>query len=152
MNEGRDYSFVVEGKLEIPFRYFAGALCSHFLTTLRDRKAILGVRCDRCEKVFVPPRSTCELCFEDLSEKWVEVASAGTVISFTEIRYQEPYQPCEPPYILALIRLDGADTGLAHIIRGADPSEVSVGLRVEAVFAEKGNGTILDIDHFKPAG
>ena len=143
-------SFIVEGKLALPYQYFAGRIGSKFITTLRDQKKIMGVRCNTCDKVFVPPRQTCEKCFEDLSENWVEVKETGVVTGFTVVRYPEPHQPAKPPYILAMIKLDGADTPFAHIVRGVSASQCRVGLRVRAVFAKKSTSTIMDIDCFRP--
>ena len=48
-------SFVVEGRLALPYQYFAGKTGSRFITTIRDQKTIMGLRCDSCGKVFVPP-------------------------------------------------------------------------------------------------
>lgn len=145
-------SFVVEGKLALPYQYFAGRTGSRFLIALRDEKKIMGVKCARCDTVFVPPRSTCERCFEDLSNNWVEVKDTGVVTNFTVVRYAEPHQPFKPPYVTALITLDGADTPMTHIVKGIAASKVKVGLRVKAVFskAKSPPSTILAIDHFRP--
>ncbi|MBF0117833.1 MAG: OB-fold domain-containing protein [Desulfobacterales bacterium] len=143
-------SFIVEGKLALPYQYFAGRTGSKFLVTLRDQKKIMGVRCNKCEKVFIPPRSTCEKCFSNISENWVELKPTGTVTGFTVVRYEEPHQPIKPPYILALIKLDGADTPFPHIVKGVPISKMTTGLRVKAVFAKKTTSTIMDIDHFRP--
>ncbi len=144
------WAYEIEGKLEIPYRYFAGEFCSRFLTTLRDDRKILGCRCSGCGKVFMPPRSSCEVCFSKI-EEWVEVGPAGTVTSWTVVRYKEPHLPEKPPYILALIRLDGADTSLAHIVKGVKPEDMKSGMRVEAVFADERKASILDIACFKPS-
>ena len=63
MPEGFDRTdcFVVEGKLALPYTYFAGRVGSKFIATIRDQKKILGVRCNKCNKVFVPPRQTCAI-------------------------------------------------------------------------------------------
>ena len=66
------------------------------------------------------------------------------------IRYKEPHQPFDPPYIQALIQLDGADTPMVHIVKGIPISQMQKGLRVKAVFAKKTTATIMDIDHFRP--
>jgi uncharacterized OB-fold protein/acyl dehydratase len=142
--------FVVEGKLALPYQYFAGRTGSRFLIALRDEKKIKGLRCEKCKKVFVPPRSTCERCFSDISENWVELKDTGTVTGFTVVRYAEPHQPAKAPYILALIKLDGADTAIPHIVKSIPISQMRVGLRVKAVFAKKTTSTIMDIDHFRP--
>ncbi|GAB4304706.1 MAG: hypothetical protein Kow0090_20320 [Myxococcota bacterium] len=143
-------SFIVEGKLALPYQYFAGRIGSKFLTALRDEKKILGIKCDKTDKVFVPPKSVNEKDLSEKCSKWVELSGAGAVTGFTVVRYEEPYQPLKPPYILALIKLDGADNSIAHIIKGVSPENMRVGLRVRPVFAERTTSTIMGIDHFVP--
>jgi uncharacterized OB-fold protein len=143
-------SFVIDGKLALPYQYFAGRTGSRFLITLRDEKKIKGLRCEKCNKTFIPPRSTCERCFSDISDNWVELRNGGIVTGFTIVRYAEPHQPLEPPYILALIKLDGADTPIPHLVKGIPISQMKVGLKVTAVFAKETTSTIMDIDHFRP--
>lgn len=142
--------FTIDGKLALPYQYFAGRTGSRFLISLRDEKKIYGHQCKNCNKVFVPPRSTCEACFEDISENRVAVKGTGTVTGFTVVRYEEPHQPVKPPYITALVKLDGADTPITHIVKGIPVSQMKTGLKVEAVFADKTTSTIMDIDHFRP--
>ncbi|MBU4133430.1 MAG: OB-fold domain-containing protein [Proteobacteria bacterium] len=142
--------FTIEGKLALPYQYFAGRTGSRFITSLRDNKKIMGLECKHCNKVFVPPRSTCEVCFEDISENWVDLPNTGIVTGFTIVRYEEPHQPVKPPYITALVKLDKADTPFAHIVKGIPLSKMKTGLRVEAVFAKRTTATIMDIDHFRP--
>jgi uncharacterized OB-fold protein/acyl dehydratase len=144
-------AFVVEGKLALPYQYFAGRTGSRFITALRDEKKLLGIRCPKCGKVFVPPRSACERHIETRCEEWVELPGTGTVKQFTVVRYREPHQPAEPPYILALIDLDGADSALTHLVKGVATSQMRVGIKVRAVFARKdAPSTIMAIDHFAP--
>ena len=143
-------AYVIEGKLALPYTYFAGRVGSTFITTLRDSKKILGVRCDACSKVFVPPRQTCERCMTDIRENWVQVENTGEVVNFTVVRYSDKHLPRKIPYILAMIQLDGADMPLVHILDEVKIENVKSGMRVEAVFSENPTNTILDIDHFKP--
>jgi len=143
------WAFEIPGKLEIPYRYFAGAFSSRWFRALRDEKKILGCRCPTCRKVFVPPRGNCERCLTKI-EEWVELPGTGTVESFTVVRYAEPFQPKKPPFVLAAIKLDGADSALIHLVGGISPDRVRVGLRVRAVFAEERKGRITDISHFQP--
>ncbi len=143
-------NYTIDGKLALPYQYFAGSTGSRFIISLRDNKKIMGLKCNTCNKVFVPPRSTCEACFEDISENWVELSGKGKVTGFTIVRYEEPHQPVKPPYITAMIHLDGADTPFAHIVKGVALSKMEKGMTVEAVFSNKTTGTIRDIDHFRP--
>jgi len=153
MKKGFDTTncFTVEGKLALPYTYFAGRIGSKFLTTIRDAKRIMGIRCKKCNQVFVPPRQTCDVCLEDIRENWVDVANSGEVTNFTVVRYADKHLPRKPPYVLAMIKLDGADTSLVHIVEGVDVDKVKVGLKVQAVFAGETTSTILDVDHFEPA-
>ena len=64
--------YIYEGQIYIPNTYTAGALGTRVLTSLRDKKQILGMRCSGCNRVYVPARSTCKDCFAELDE-WVEL-------------------------------------------------------------------------------
>lgn len=142
--------YVVEGKLALPYTYFAGRVGSTFITTLRDQRKIMGVKCNACGKVFVPPRQTCERCMEDIRDNWVALSNTGEVVNFTVVRYDDKHLPRKAPFVLAMIKLDGADTPMAHIVEGIAPENMTEGLKVKAVFADQTTNTILDIDHFEP--
>ncbi|MGM0453589.1 MAG: Zn-ribbon domain-containing OB-fold protein [Thermodesulfobacteriota bacterium] len=144
--------YVIDGKLALPYSYFGGRVGSTFLTTLRDRKTIMGVRCQACDKVFVPPRQTCERCLADIRDNWEKVSNTGEVVNYTVVRENDKHLPRPVPYILGLIQLDGADTPFAHIVEGVSPEQMAEGLRVRAVFSEESPSTILEIDHFEPTG
>jgi uncharacterized OB-fold protein len=146
----KEDAFVVDGKIALPYQYFAGRIGSKFLIALRDQKKILGIKCEKCNKVYVPPRSVCEKHIGEKCTEWVELPGTGEVTGFTVVRYAEPYQPVKPPYILANIKLDGASGGLVHVIKGVAPKDMRVGLRVKPVFAKKATDTITNIECFEP--
>jgi uncharacterized OB-fold protein len=52
--------------------------------------------------------------------------------------------------VLALVKLRGADTPIAHVLLGVAPEAVRAGLPVRAVFAPDAEPTILLVDHFEP--
>jgi uncharacterized OB-fold protein len=153
MKEGFDTTdcFLVDGKLALPYTYFAGRVGSKFLTTIRDEKKIMGIKCNKCNKVFVPPRQTCDVCMEDIRDNWVDVQNTGKVTNFTVVRYDDKHLPKKAPYVLAMIQLDGADTPLVHVVEGINLDKAKIGMKVQAVFAKETTNTILDIDHFAPA-
>jgi uncharacterized OB-fold protein len=153
MKEGLDTSncFTVEGKLALPYSYFAGRVGSKFLIAIRDEKKIMGIKCNKCNQVFVPPRQTCDVCMEDIRDNWVDVANEGEITNYTVVRYRDKHLPKDPPYVLAMIRLDGADTSMVHVVEGVDVDKVKTGQRVRAVFADETTNTLMDIDHFEPA-
>jgi len=139
----------LKGQIAVPYTWWVGEVGSRFLIALRDKKKIIGNRCDRCNTVYVPPRKNCGTCFADIDE-FVELSNEGIVSAYTIVRFKYPLQPADPPFAYALIRLDGADVGLVHIIKD-DLDRLKNGVRVRAHFKDQSEriGHILDIDSFR---
>ncbi|UCC59581.1 MAG: Zn-ribbon domain-containing OB-fold protein [Dehalococcoidia bacterium] len=146
--EGMDV-WLYHGQIFIPNTDAAGAVGSKFLIGLRDRKRITGTKCSTCNQVYVPARSICKDCLGQLDE-WVEVNTRGTLMTYTVCNVENPIQPMEAPIIYGIVQLDGADTGLVHILGEVDPEELRIGMRVQAVFKDEREASILDIKYFKP--
>ena len=140
---------VYPGRIRVPYTWSVGEVGSRFFAELRDHRKILGKRCPACRKVLVPARKICGQCSRQ-TEDWVEVKDEGTVQTFTVVRYPSAVQPLKPPFGYGIVRLDGADTGMTHLLYGSDPAKWKVGMRVKAVFKEKREGNILDIAYFEP--
>ncbi|MBT4364562.1 MAG: Zn-ribbon domain-containing OB-fold protein [Desulfobacterales bacterium] len=141
---------VFDGKLDINYKYASGKVTGKFYDEIEENKKIFGIKCSKCNTVYVPPRQTCGPCFTTM-EEWVEVQPTGVVTNYTIVNYAEPLiQPMEPPYAQALIKLEGADTPFIHLIGEVDVEKVKIGMKVEAVFAEEKTGNILNIKYFKP--
>ena len=149
VKDAKEEILIGERNFDSIFNYDAGATRSRFLTEIRDNRKIMGIRCPDCNLVYVPPRSVCLKCFSNLSD-FVEVGQAGTLTTYSIVYRSEPFYPVEPPFVYGIIQLDGADTGLVHLIGEVDLQEVRVGMRVKAVFKEERVGSILDIKYFKP--
>ncbi len=131
------------------YRHHAGPVRSKFLTELRDNQRIMGTKCPTCQRVYVPARSTCIRCFIDLKD-WVQVSDKGTLVNYTVVHQSEPLHPIPPPFAYGIILLDGADTGLVHVLGDVDLKDIRIGMRVQAVFAKQRKGHIFDIKHFRP--
>ena len=129
--------------------HYAGPTRSRFLMELRDNKRIMGTKCPICNRVYVPARSTCYVCFKPMDE-WVEVSNEGTLVTYTVVHQAEPPYPVETPFVYGIIKLDGADTNMAHIIGEVNPKKLRIGMRMQVVFKEERVGSILDIKYFKP--
>jgi len=140
-------SLTMKGQIKIPYTWSVGEVGSRFLLALRENKRILGNRCSSCNLVYVPPRKNCGRCFKDI-EEWVELSNEGIVTAHTIVRFQYPLQSAKVPFAYAVIKLDGADVGLVHIIRD-NLDNLKNGVRVKALFKEDRTGHILDIDSFQ---
>jgi uncharacterized OB-fold protein len=113
----------------------------------------MGRRCRTCDRVVVPPREFCELCFRPADE-WVELEQTGTINTFSLCYITWNMQKLTTPQIPAVIEIDGATPGhgIMHMIGDVDPAEVKVGMKVKAVWKPEleREGSITDIMYWKP--
>lgn len=137
------------GKMEVPYRNYLGGLASDFYVKLRDEGKLSGARCPKCGRVYMPPQSICGPCFQKI-DGLVPVADTGTLETFTVVNYKIPQHPVDAPFVYGIIKLDGADTGLLHIIGECQEKDLRIGMRVQAVYAEQRTGSMLDIKYFRP--
>ncbi len=154
MSASPEEAIFYEGRIRMPYKWAVGETGSFFLTQLRDYARLWGARCPGCAMVFMPPRKNCPRCVV-VNTTWVELSPRGVLESFTVIHFSEPaLEPSEPPYIIGIIKLDGADTGLTHLVDEVDPGALRSGMRMEAVFKEKEQrrGEIRDLLYFRPEG
>jgi uncharacterized OB-fold protein len=137
---------------DMPYNYHAGFYYSRFLKELRDNKRIVGVKCPKCGKIYVPPRIVCRECFVKM-EQFVPVSHEGTLLAFTVTNF--PYidttngEQKKIPFTAAFIKLDGADSNIVHRLDETDEKKIKAGARLRAVFSESRTGDYFhDIDHF----
>lgn len=141
---------VTKSRINVPYAWWSGETAGAFFMALRDEKKIMGRRCAKCTKTFVPPRKICPVCFDGDME-WVEVSAQGVLESFTIVRRQLASLTRKVPVIFGLVRLDGADTSVLHYVEAGDHHEIKIGMRLKAKFCEERNGSINDIACFVPA-
>jgi len=97
--------------------------------------------CRDCGRTHWYPRALCPHC-HGAALDWREASGRGTVYSFTVVRR------AEPPYVLALVRLDEGTTLLTNVV-DCDPDGVSIGQRVSVCFRPAPEGR--PMPHFRPA-
>jgi uncharacterized protein len=134
----------VAGELPVRFRYTPGVANTAFLEALRDRGVLLGCRCEACGVTYLPARLFCERCFAELSAD-IECGPQGELISWTVGHVGIDDEPLELPVTIGLVKLDGADTVLMHVL---DVEEPRIGMRVRVELREDRTGSILDIKGF----
>ena len=141
-----------ESSLVFPYKHSTGQTIGRFLAGLKEQKAIWGQRVAGLG-VVVPPSGYSEVDGSAAGE-WVEVGTAGVVTAVAVVH--EPiagFHPAEQPFAYVLVKLDGADTALAHIVLDG-LERLRVGSRVEVVWAadDARKGTIHDIAGFRLVG
>ncbi|MBI4514982.1 MAG: OB-fold domain-containing protein [Deltaproteobacteria bacterium] len=132
--------------LEYPYTRTLGPVLGPFFTGLRDGR-ILGTRCGN--RVLCPPMEFDPETGTTLDPDFVEVGPAGRVECWTWIAEPTRKHPFQEPFAFALIKLDGADTTMAHAVKAAGSQAMSTGMRVRAQFREKRTGAITDV-YFVP--
>jgi uncharacterized OB-fold protein len=142
-------SQVLRAPLEIQFAYTrsTGPTLGRFLAGLAGRR-ILGAR-GADGRVYAPPFEYDPVTFAPPAEL-VEVGPEGTVLTWTWMRQPLAGQPLDRPFGWALIRLDGADTGLLHAVDAGSATAMRTGMRVRARWAAEPAGGIRDIACFEP--
>lgn len=123
---------VVELEWTFTYRHSLGKYSKFFIEL--ENKRFFATRCPVCSKIWAPPRPVCP---DHLSiTEWVELTGKGKVESFSVLHHKPSGAPfIEPPYVLAYVRLDGADTLFAHILE-CSPVDVHIGMSVQVVFKE----------------
>lgn len=135
--------------VEFPYKRSTGEVTGRFLAGLRDQGRIWGRRVAG-QGVVVPPNSWSEIDASPGGE-WVEVGDAGTVTAVAVVEQPiEHLHPCPSRFAFVLVRLDGADTALAHVVTDR-LDELRVGCRVRAAWTPEAErkGTIRDIARFE---
>ncbi|QDY75284.1 Zn-ribbon domain-containing OB-fold protein [Streptomyces qinzhouensis] len=133
--------------VEFPFTRSLGPVQSAFLTGLRER-IVLGVRASGAG-ILVPPVEYDPATAAELREL-VQVGTSGTVTTWAWNSRPRPHQPLASPFAWVLVRLDGADTALLHVLDAPGPEAVRTGMRVRIRWAAERDGAITDIACFEP--
>lgn len=136
--------------MEFPYTRSTGPVVGAFLTGLRDRK-ILGARDSRGRVVVPPMEYDGATAAATDPAALVEVADEGVVTTWSWNPTPRPGQPLDRPFAWALVRLDGADTGLLHAL-DAPRDGIRTGMRVRARWAPETTGLVQDIACFEPGG
>ena len=142
----------VESNVRLPYDYVAGDYKVRYLQALKNKK-ILGSKCSKTGKVFIPPVICSPETFAPASEL-VELADRGVVTTFCTVNIPVIGRNLEIPYVAASVALDGAAVSMFALIQECKPDEVRMGMRVEAVWKPDGErqGDHEDILYFRPTG
>ena len=138
--------------VELDYLYEASPEESAFFRGLAEGR-LLGQRCPKCGKVYVPPRGACPVDGVPTKDE-VELPDTGIVTTFCIVNVPFTGQKIQIPYVSAYVLLDGADIAFLHLIQEVPADEVRMGMRVKAVWKprEEWGTTVENIRHFKPTG
>jgi uncharacterized OB-fold protein len=140
----------VTNTLEFPYRRSLGSVVGGFAEALREQRIVGSVTAEG--RVLVPPLEYDPDTGDAVRPDLVDVGPGGVVTAWTWVSEPTSRHPLQHPFAFALIRLDGADTALAHVVDAASPDKVSTGMRVVPRFGENPTGWVTDIEAFVAEG
>jgi uncharacterized OB-fold protein len=129
--------------IKINYKYSMGGQ-SKFFIELMNNKKILGAKCTKCGKTWLPPRINCSDCY--VPTEWVEVKHTGTIEVSTIVWFTTSAFVQNIPYGIAYVKLDGASTAVLQGIFSESlvPSKIKKGKQVRAVFQKEREGKMTD--------
>jgi uncharacterized OB-fold protein len=138
--------------VRLAYDYAASPEESKFFRGLAEGR-LLGQRCPKCQKVYVPPRGACPVDGVPTAEE-VELPDRGIVTTYCVVNVPFQGQQIPIPYVSAYVLLDGADIAFLHLILDIDAADVRMGMRVEAVWKPREEWTtdLNNIKYFRPTG
>ncbi len=87
-----------------------------------------GIRCTKCDSLYVPPVSTCLNCGNSEFEE-TELEGKGQIDVFTTICVPPTEYSGEEPYTVAVIELEEGPKLMARV--EGDPDDMELGKEVE---------------------
>jgi uncharacterized OB-fold protein len=132
-------------RLPLRYEYSAGLAGERFLRGLKEGK-ILAAKCDRCGKLFLPPKIYCIDCYREM-KTFVEVGPGGKVSAVTEAWVDFEGKRTEAPRRMAFVTFKGVQGGLIHSVEG---SKTRIGAQVTPRFRPEPEriGSLRDIETF----
>ena len=144
MSDSKD---LLRAPFELAYNYkrSSGPVMSKFFEALGQQK-ILGTK-SNAGKVFSPAAEFDPETNEPLKEM-VEVGPGGVVESFSWVEDPKHHHLIKEPFAFALIKLDGADTSMLHMVAQCKEADLSIGSRVKVNWSEIQEQRITDIKFF----
>ena len=122
-----------EEEVEVPISDYS------FEQFLRSDR-LMGVRCQSCRSLFVPPRILCFRCF-GTDMKWEEMQGTGRLAGFTSITLGPPFMVAEGfdrthPYCTGVVELTEKTRVVARIegVLAQTPETIVVGTPMQVKF------------------
>ncbi|MBA7634106.1 hypothetical protein ES703_41685 [subsurface metagenome] len=92
---------------------------------LKENK-LLGLRCNRCDAITVPPKMVCQQCGSPDMDI-VQLSGKGKIQTFTTVSVTAEGRQDEVPYIIVLVELDEGPWIMGNLT-DIDPSEAAMEL------------------------
>ena len=79
------------------------------------KNKLLGLKCNECKTITVPPRMACEEC-SSMDMEIIELSGKGKIKTFTVVHVGAESRENEAPYIIVLVELDEGSWIMGNLI------------------------------------
>ncbi len=142
-----EVTITVESTIKFPYKRSLGPVIGPFMTALAEQRFI-AIRSG--SRVICPPLEWDPETAAELPRDFVDVGPAGTVCTWSWVSRPTEQHPLDRPFAFALIKLDGADTALTHVVDVESIDQMSTGMRVAPRWRAERLGHITDVEAFVP--
>ena len=108
-----------------------------------SEEKLMGSKCQKCDALFVPPRSICIKC-HGTEMKWAEMKGRGKLTAFTCIAIGPPLMIKEGynrqyPYVSGVVELEEGVRVVARIegVDGSKPETIKIGTPLQVEFLHR---------------
>ena len=141
-----------KGFVRADFSFWVGQYMDKFYDAFENKK-IIGNKCSKCGKVFVPPRKICGECNEiiNINKNWIDLPDTGTLLNFTITYYRvsdRAGRKTKNPLTIGMVQIDGSDTAIIYPLLKISPEELEIGMKVSIEWEENPKGNPSDIKGF----
>ncbi|MEW6070199.1 MAG: Zn-ribbon domain-containing OB-fold protein [Candidatus Thermoplasmatota archaeon] len=134
----------VEGEIPVWYLYTVGVAGEKFFQGLKQGK-LIAVKCNKCNKIFLPPKIYCLECFSELNN-YVEIDNEGEVYSFTKLEIDLEGNKLDKPETIAFVKFKNVTGGL---IQRVESEKIKIGMKVKVKFDKVSDKNLMGI-YFVP--
>ncbi|MEM2465921.1 MAG: Zn-ribbon domain-containing OB-fold protein [Candidatus Bathyarchaeia archaeon] len=99
-----------------------------------SQKKLLGGKCRKCGKIYLPPRPLCSKCLSTEFE-WIELPQNGKLLTYTIIHVAPTQFQNMAPYAVGIIQLENG-VKIPGMIKNVELNRIRVGMPLKMEFEE----------------
>ena len=135
---------IVERPHGVTYQHSLG-LVSKFFEGLLN-KELWGAFCPKCGTTYCPPRAHCwNPDCKVVETEWKRLPMRGEIWTYSVMLFSATAFMEKLPFVLAYVKVDGADTALPMQIKGVRPEDVYIGMKVDLNFVDEPKGDLMDL-------
>ena len=91
---------------------------------------VMGTKCKKCGAKFFPPRADCPYCLTSEMD-WFEVASIGSLLTFTTVTYGPLGFEADAPYVVGIVEFQEGVKVLSRVSKKIDSKNIKIGMKLK---------------------